>query len=364
MTMIILNSREKDKQEIIDTACRILASGGLVIYPTETVYGIGADATSQAAVDKLLQYKARREGKPLSIAVPNEAMASTYVELNSQAKNLYKHFLPGPITVVSKSKGTVANGVASERGTLGVRIPDYPLVREIVAAYGKPMTASSANASYKKRPYTVSDVLDNISEKQKERIDLIIDAGVLPHNEPSTVVDTTLEEPTVLRQGDIKLTDATTVTTKDETETQALGEKLVTIYRQYLNERALIFALVGEMGAGKTQLSKGIGKALGVNQPITSPTYTLSREYPFSYGDIPNQFVHIDTWRLFDNQEFLDLGFTRLIDNNAVLSVEWADKVKSSLDQYSGEAKIIWVKLEYGVKENERIITYSDDLVI
>ena len=363
MTMIILNSQTTSKEELIGTACRILASGGLVIYPTETVYGIGADATNQAAVDKLLQYKARREGKPLSIAVADTHMANQYVVVNDEARKIYETFLPGPITVVSESKNKLAHGVASERNTLGIRIPDYPLIREMVYAYDKPITASSANASYKKRPYTVSDILDNISEKQKSLIDLIIDAGQLPPNEPSTVIDTTLTQPTVLRQGDLKLSDAITVTTDSEAATQELGEKLVSTYRSYLNERALIFALVGEMGAGKTQLSKGIARALGVTNSVTSPTFTLSREYAFTYGETANEFVHIDTWRLFDSQEFLDLGFAKMIDSNSVFSIEWADKITDVLQQYSGEAKIIWVKLEYGEHENQRIVTYSDQPV-
>lgn len=349
-----------DQKTIIETACQVLASGGLVVYPTETTYGIGVDATNQAAVDKLLAYKSRREGKPLSIAVPDQEMASRYVEINQQAENLYQNFLPGPITVVSMARPGLAKGVVSERGTLGVRIPDYPLVREIVAAYGKPITATSANASYKKRPYKISDILDNISDKQKSLIDLILDAGELPPNEPSTVVDTTLEQPTVLRQGDIRLSNATTITTNSPEATQQLGEKLAGIYRQYLNEKALIFALVGEMGAGKTQLSKGIARALGVKEPVTSPTFTLSREYRFNVADQTNQFIHIDTWRLFSDQEFLELGFAKMIDDLAVISIEWADKVAEPLKQFSDEAKIIWIKLEYGSAENERIITYSD----
>lgn len=359
--MIILDIKTTPQDQVIKTACEVLASGGLVIYPTETTYGIGADATNQAAVDKLLQYKTRREGKPLSIAVSNIKMAEQYVELNNQARQLYANFLPGPVTVVSQSKDKVAQGVASERGTLGIRIPDYPLITDIAAAYGKPITASSANASYKKRPYKISDIFAVISDKQKGLIDLVLDAGELPHNEPSTVVDTTLEQPTVLRQGDIKLSKTETLISMSEDQTKELGRKLVNQYRHYLNEKALIFALVGELGVGKTQLTKGIGEALGVSQLITSPTFTISREYPFIYGEMKNQLIHIDTWRLFENQEFLDLGFAQMIDNLAVISIEWADKVSDILNQYSDEAKIIWIKIDHGREMNKRIIRYSDN---
>lgn len=358
--MKIISLATTDQETVIDEVAKTLASGGLVVYPTETVYGIGADATNQQAIDKLLTYKARREGRPLSIAVCDQTMAEQYVALNDQARQFYQTFLPGPVTVISLSQNRVAKGVASERGTLGIRLPDYPLLREIIRHFGKPITATSANASYKKRPYSVSDILDNISDKQKALIDLIIDAGTLPSNDPSSVIDTTLEQPTILRQGELKLTDATTVTTQSETETQTLGNELITLYKSYLTERAVIFALVGEMGAGKTQLSKGIANALGITAPVTSPTYTIAHEYPFRWGEAPQQFVHIDTWRLFSDEDFLGIGFTKMIENNAVISIEWADKVKEVLDRYAAEAKIIWIKMEYGSHESERIITYSD----
>ncbi len=361
MTMKILSIKTTDQASLIEAICQVLADGGLVVYPTETLYGIGADATNQAAVDKLLRFKQRREGKPLSIAVSDRKMAEQYVELNEQARQFYANFLPGPMTVVSVSKGKVATGVASERNTLGIRIPNYPLIRQIVNRFGRPITASSANPSYKKRPYSVEDVLNNLSQQQKELVDLIVDAGQLPPNEPSTVVDTTLEQPTVLRQGTIQLTEAETIVTTSAEATQELGQKLTNRYRHYLNERSLIFGLIGELGAGKTQFAKGVAKALGVDQLITSPTYTIAQEYSFVVPEQPrHQLVHIDTWRLFSDQEFLDLGFKTMVDNNAVMVIEWADKVKTILDEVSSEAKVIWLKLEYGDKENKRTITFSD----
>ena len=133
-------------KEIIKEAVSVLEDGGLIIFPTETMYGIGADATNQKAINKLLTYKARREGKPLSIAVNSTEMAKKYVKINKTAKNLYENFLPGPLTVVSKGLGKVASGVESETGTLGVRIPDYKLVLEIISKFKKPITATSANA--------------------------------------------------------------------------------------------------------------------------------------------------------------------------------------------------------------------------
>ncbi|MCX6704377.1 MAG: L-threonylcarbamoyladenylate synthase, partial [Candidatus Woesebacteria bacterium] len=135
----------KNDKNAVRVATEILKSGGLVIYPTETLYGIGADATNPKAIQKLTKYKNRPFGKPYSIAVTDQKMAEEYVELNTSAKNLYKEFLPGPLTIISKGKHKVAHGVESEDGTLGIRIPDFKLVMDIVKKLGKPITATSAN---------------------------------------------------------------------------------------------------------------------------------------------------------------------------------------------------------------------------
>ncbi|MCX6816586.1 MAG: L-threonylcarbamoyladenylate synthase, partial [Candidatus Beckwithbacteria bacterium] len=148
--MRILKSTQKN---IINEAVKVLQADGLVIYPTETCYGAGVDATNQTAVNKLLCYKTRREGKPLSVAVTDIQMAARYVKLNPTAKNLYQKFLPGPLTVVSAGKHQVGSGIESETGTLGVRIPHYPLIIKIINQLGRPVTATSANVSYQPRPY-------------------------------------------------------------------------------------------------------------------------------------------------------------------------------------------------------------------
>ncbi len=359
MQIISLSSTKAD--EAIYTAIQTLSSGGLVIYPTETTYGIGADATNQKAVDKLLQYKKRREGKPLSIAVANKNTAGAYVELNPTALNIYKNFLPGPVTVVSRGKHKVAFGVESEAGTLGVRISSHPFVQMLTKVFKKPITATGANASYKKRPYTIDDILNNISEKQKQLIDLVIDAGELPHNEPSTVIDTTMDDVSVLRQGLIIFTENNKVTTHNAEETQELGKKMILKYKSLLSYKAVIFCLQGEMGAGKTQFSKGIAQGLGIHRIVSSPTFILSRAYPFEAEGKQLEFMHIDTWRMAEEKELEDLGFVDMIDRCSVICIEWADKVKPLIEAVKDEAKIIWVDIQVSKEhEDERYVHISD----
>ena len=167
---IIKLSDTTNQEEVIGRCIDTLNSGGLVVYPTETCYGMAADPTNQEAVEKLLDYKKKREGKAISVAVSDKKMAKKYVEMNEIAENIYDNYLPGPITVVSKSKGKVVKKVEADDETLGIRVPKYPFILKLIKKFGKPITATSANASYKKTPYTVKNILDNTSKKQQELI--------------------------------------------------------------------------------------------------------------------------------------------------------------------------------------------------
>lgn len=345
----------KGDNSAINKAINVLENGGLVVFPCETVYGIAVDSKNNKAVKKLNIYKKRPLGKPYAIMCSSQEMAEKYVTLNDVAKNLYKTFLPGPITIVSRGKGIVASGIESEQKTLGVRIPNYKLMLNLIEKFDRPIVATSANASYKKRPYKVSDILENLSNKQKSLIDLIIDAGELPHNEPSTVIDTTLDNPTVLRQGEIRIKDKNEVLSRSEENTQNFGKELWQKYESYKGKRAIVFALEGEMGVGKTQFTKGLAQAMGITELITSPTFALENEY----GQKNNKLFHFDAWRL-DNSEELDvLGFGDLIKNKSVVAIEWAERVADSIRKFDDEAIVIWVKIEFGKEENDRNISWG-----
>lgn len=330
ITMKIISLVQTPEDDVIKQAQAVLAAGGLIIFPTETVYGAGVDATNQAAVHRLLSYKSRREGKPLSIAVTDLAMAEDFVELNDQARDLYKRFLPGPLTIISKSKGTVAPGVASEFGTLGTRIPAYPLVLNLVQAYGKPITATSANASDKKKPYTIKDILNNLSEKQKSLIGLIIDAGELPKNPPSTVIDTTLSAPITLRRGEVLSSNeqaAINIVTHSEQETRSLAGRLLLKHWNELHKHGLLITLDGALGTGKTIFAKGVAEFLGITETITSPTYTYIEEYPYTRHQTTGMMYHLDLWKV-DSKEMYDrLEIEQLIKPNNVVIIEWFSQV-------------------------------------
>jgi L-threonylcarbamoyladenylate synthase len=276
--MRIINLTMTPDTEVINEAAKVITNGGIVIYPTETCYGIGVDATNMTAVEGLLAYKGQRGSKAISVAVVNLQMAQQYVEVNELAEHLYRQFLPGPVTVVSKSLGKVDQALVSDQNTLGIRIPNYPLVTQLIKVLGKPITATSANTSGKKPPYAVADWQKYTTLPRQRMVDLFLDAGPLPEREPSTVVDTTLNEPTILRQGKLVIPHSAKVFGSDSADmTVKIGGDIMSSYVVKFPDMPIVFALQGELGAGKTQLAKGIAQRLKIKEMVTSPTYTIIR---------------------------------------------------------------------------------------
>lgn len=317
-------------KETIQTAKEILNKGGVIIYPTETCYGIGVDATNEQALLKIGKYKKLQGTKPVSIAVSDMEMAEQYVELNETAKNLYTNYLPGPITVISLNKGQLKPPATSLQGTTGIRYPNYDFTLKMIKTFGKPITATSANVSYKPAPYSIKQLLKNLPKKSLELIDLIIDAGELQKNEPSTVLDTTVNQLSVLREGKMKFEEALIKKKKiEETKTKTTEQTInfgKEFSKKYLNQDIpVVIALSGELGAGKTQFTKGIAQDLGVKEIVNSPTYTIINEYEYTRENKTKILAHMDTWRLKDN-ELEKSGLIQNLEQGNIVVIEWADK--------------------------------------
>jgi|SRR3990172_9056687 len=347
--MKVLKKNQIRIDEIVDN----LRNGGLVIMPTETVYIAAVDATNYAAVQKLIKYKNRPFGKPFSVGVADIKMAQGFVKMNQTAHNLYKNFYPGPVTIVCNGKHKVAPGIESELGTLGIFVTDHKLTIDVIKALNKPITTTSANASYQPRPFSIPDLLKYLSDKQKSLIDLIVDIGKVPFREASTVIDTTLDDPAVLRQGEIKIKDKIEILSRSEENTQNIGKELWQKFEKYLGQRALVFALEGPMGVGKTVFTKGLARAIGIKDEVVSPTYNLEEEYD------NGKLHHFDAWRIENTDELNSLGFSKKITDKTVIAIEWADRVTDEIRKYSEEAIIIWIKIKYARGENERIVSWG-----
>lgn len=135
-------------------------------------------------------------------------------------------------------------------------------------------------------------------------------------------------------------------------QTDRLAKQIWQRLRPYLGQKAIIFALVGPLGAGKTTFTKSLARAMGITDTILSPTFTLHSEY--------DQLDHIDLWRIEDPQELVALGLDKMVAAKRVIVVEWAEKAEKLIKGLSKkEVKLIWIKFEYGEKENERRISYE-----
>ncbi len=192
---INLSLIERDK---IDNIVDILREGGVVVYPTDTFYGLGANVYLTEAVKKIYTLKRRERLKPIPVIVSDLVMAediSTDRPLIFQ--DITKRFWPGPLTIVLKASPKIPDVLQSPAGSIGVRWPDVPWLRELIRQGRFPLTATSANLS----GHTEISDPDVIIESFSGTVDLIVDGGISPGELPSTVLDLTGERPRILREG-------------------------------------------------------------------------------------------------------------------------------------------------------------------
>ncbi|MBY0539258.1 threonylcarbamoyl-AMP synthase [Patescibacteria group bacterium] len=171
----------------------------IVLYPTDTIYGLGVDATDAEAVSRLFELKGRNENKPISIVVSGIEMMRQYAEVTPLAEKLTVKFLPGRLTIVLKAKNLPDNLTAGT-GTVGVRIPNHPVPLRLVRELGKPITATSANVADQPTLSSPKEIRAQFAERAG-MITEVIDEGVLPDSLPSTVVDARGIQPIILREG-------------------------------------------------------------------------------------------------------------------------------------------------------------------
>ena len=186
---------------VLREAAGTLARGGLVAFPTETFYGLGASGLDARAVGRLLAAKGRPEGKPILLLVDSVSMAETLaLDTGPTARALMARHWPGALTLVLRARSEIPVEVTAGTGTVGVRVSPHPVAFGLVRALGGPVTAPSANLSGEPPPTLAAAVLARLDG----RIDLVLDGGGAPGGEPSTVLDVTVEPPRVLRQGAVR----------------------------------------------------------------------------------------------------------------------------------------------------------------
>lgn len=198
MTVSLRLDPEQPSREAIEWAAGIIQQGGLVAFPTETVYGVGADALNAAAVNRIFDAKGRPSDNPLIVHVASRKMLDRLVaRVPEKAERLMERFWPGPLTLVLERKADAASAAAAGLPTLAVRMPQNKIALELIRTANTPIAAPSANISGRPSPTRAEHVVSDLSG----RIDLILDGGETRIGVESTVLDLTTDPPVVLRPG-------------------------------------------------------------------------------------------------------------------------------------------------------------------
>ncbi len=186
----------RDVKEVLD-------SGGLIIYPTDTAYALGADAENPEAVDMVYRVKLRPRSKPLTIAVAGIEMAKRYARLDDLTEAIMRRFLPGPVTFILPKKETVPD-VLNPRA-IGIRVPASSVAVQIIEYFGRALTATSANISGNPPPFTAE-----AAAREIPRAEVLVDVGRIGSSSVSTIVDLTVRPPELVRDGPVDFDEVLT----------------------------------------------------------------------------------------------------------------------------------------------------------
>ena len=182
----------------VTAAAQVILNGGVIVYPTETIYGLGANALSVEAVERVFEIKQRDKSNPILVLIPGEeSLDQLVMEIPEVARALMKFFWPGPLTLVFKAAPGVSPILTANTGKIGVRLSSDEFCTKLLDICKIPITSTSANISGGPNPTSV----ERINHSIKDVVDLVIDGGVLEIGKPSTVVDVSSGDVRLLREG-------------------------------------------------------------------------------------------------------------------------------------------------------------------
>jgi len=187
--------------EAARTAALVLKKGGIIVYPTETLYGLGVIASMNDSVEKIFDIKGRPHGKPIPLLVRDKEMLLEIAEVTELASSLANRFWPGALTLILKQKANLPELITCGTGKIALRISAHPFLQGLFELINEPITSTSANLSGDENLHDS----DQLFEAFNGKVDLIVDSGKIPESRGSTIVDLTLEPPQILREGDINI---------------------------------------------------------------------------------------------------------------------------------------------------------------
>ncbi len=299
--VIKIDPNDPDEDRLKDVA-KIARDGGLVAFPTETVYGLGTNAFNEQAVRRLFEVKQRPPDNPVSVLVSDVKQIYQLAEVNDVARKLIKEYFPGPITVVLKSKPDVPIIVTAGTGKVAVRMPDHKIALKIVELANVPLATPSANISGKPSPTKAEHVIEDFMGK----IDAIVDGGETGIGIESTVIDTTTEPSKILRLGAIPAEEIEEIIGDVEiSEAPSMKythykpkSKLIVVFG---DDRNTVLKKIAELAKGYRQ--KGMSVGIGLKKLDRS----IDADLMVEMGEDVKEYARkvFDTLRKFDK---VDVG--------------------------------------------------------
>ena len=200
---IIQVDLNKDYKEVLDEAVHVLSAGGVIVYPTDTIYGLGANAMNLKGVERIFRIKKRSLSKPLPIIAKNMNWVNELAHVSPRHLKILSKAWPGKVTAVLPKRSVVPDMVTARAKTVGIRIPHHIFTDKLLGRFGYPLTATSANLSGGEGTTDIHQIIA-VFENSLWKPDLVIDAGILPKSGPSMVLDLTGGKPKILRVGPSK----------------------------------------------------------------------------------------------------------------------------------------------------------------
>ncbi len=281
----------KPTPECILEAGEVIKKGGLVVFPTETVYGLGANGLDGEAVNKIFAAKGRPNDNPLILHISDISMAELVGEMNPTARLIAEKFWPGPITVIVNKKETVPKEVTAGLNTVAIRMPENTVARALISAANLPIAAPRANLSGKPSPTTFHHAFEDMNG----RADVIIEGGNCDIGIESTVIDTTVFPPTILRPGGITAEMLGEILPELEVEehkkegTQGYTPKSPGMkYKHYAPNAKVIVYLTEEKLKEDLETFKKQGKKVGIFKKTGS---CLSGDITLDWGENADQLA-------------------------------------------------------------------------
>ena len=302
--------------DLLQKAIKILDNGGLVGIPTETVYGLAADAENQEAVESIYKAKNRPSNHPLIVHLANAKAIPRWVsDFNEDAKKLTDAFWPGPLTIILKKSDVAKDFVTGGQDTVALRCPSHPIAHRLLEIFdrgqGKGLAAPSANSFGRISPSTAQHVRDDLGEKPEGKVDLIIDGGPCEVGIESTILDLSGDTPRILREGAIDSDQISSVIGKPVMHGTVYNSPRVsgTLKSHYAPKHKMEMVSAEDL-PGKTQFLARQFKTFGLVAPEKiARRFKPISEKTFAYSSVPELSAHLYQWMHDLDKENIDRIF-------------------------------------------------------